>query len=64
MCTIHRQTKYYRLDFLFFNSILADKIVLVSKRKKNDFIFKINNIFFSRKINVIENGINIKKFKK
>ena len=48
----------------FFNSILADKIVLVSKRKKNDFIFKINNIFFSRKINVIENGINIKKFKK
>lgn len=48
----------------FFNSIIADKIVLVSKRNKNDFIYKLNRIFFNKKVNTIENGINIKRFKK
>lgn len=46
------------------NSFMADKIVLVSKRNNEDLIVKINNILFSKKINFIENGINIKKFKK
>ena len=46
----------------FFNSILADKIVLVSKRKM--ILYSKLIIFFFQKINVIENGINIKKFKK
>ena len=48
----------------FFNSILADKIVLVSKRNKKDLMFKLNRIFFTHKIHIIENGINVKKFKK
>ena len=48
----------------FFNSFLADKIVLVSKRSKNDFIYRLNRIFFSKKTKTIENGINVKKFKK
>ena len=48
----------------FFNSFLADKIVLVSKRNKNDFIYKLNRIFFSKKTKNIENVINLKKFKK
>ncbi len=54
------------LDWIgyFFNSIFADKIVLVSKRNQKDFMFKLNSIFFSYKLNTIENGINIKKFKK
>ena len=54
------------LDWIvyFFNSFLADKIVLVSKRNKKDFIYKLNKIFFSKKIKTIENGININKFKK
>ena len=48
----------------FFNSIFSCKIVLVSKRKKNELMYKINKFFFSKKINVIENGINTKRFKK
>jgi len=48
----------------FFNSLLSEKIVLVSKRKKIDFMYKLNNFFFKNKIKVIENGINISKFKK
>lgn len=48
----------------FFNSIFADKIVLVSKRNKDNFIYRLNRIFFIKKVNTIENGINIKKFKK
>jgi hypothetical protein len=48
----------------FFNSIFAYKIVLVSKRNKNDFMFKLNRIFFLQKINIIENGINTSKFKR
>ena len=47
-----------------FNSFLADKIVLVSKRSKKDLMFKLNSIFFYKKVNIIENGINTKKFKK
>jgi len=47
-----------------FNSFLADKIVLVSKRSKNDLMFKLNSIFFCKKVSIIENGINTKKFKK
>ena len=48
----------------FINSILADKIVLVSKRNKKDLMLKLNRIFFCHKFHIIENGINIKKFKK
>ena len=48
----------------FFNSMLSDSIVLVSRRNKNDIMFKLNKIFFSKKIKIIENGINIQKFKK
>ena len=48
----------------FINAILADKVVLVSKRKKTDFINRINNYFFSKKVKIIENGINISKYKK
>jgi hypothetical protein len=54
------------LDWLvyIFNSFFSHKVVLVSKRNKNDFIFILNKIFFSKKVNIIENGINTKKFKK
>lgn len=48
----------------FFNSILSDNVVLVSKRNKKDFIYKLNQFFFKKKIRIIENGINTKKFKK
>lgn len=55
-----------KLDWViyFFNAILSDDVVLVSKRKKEDFMTKINNFFFQNKVNVIENGINTRKFKK
>lgn len=55
-----------KIDWIMYilNSFMADKIVLVSKRNNEDLIVKINNILFSKKINFIENGINIKKFKK
>ena len=54
------------IDWLtyFFNSLLAEKIVLVSKRNKSDFMYIFNNFFFKSKIKVIENGINISKYKK
>lgn len=48
----------------FFNSILSDTIVLVSKRNKSDFMYKLNRIFFSNKLKIIENGINTEKFRK
>ena len=47
-----------------FNSLLSDKVVLVSKRSKDALISKINHFFFSNKVQVIENGINTNKFKK
>jgi hypothetical protein len=46
------------------NSTLSDNTVLVSRRNKNDFMYKLNKIFFSKKIKIIENGINTQKFKK
>ncbi|MAR26569.1 MAG: hypothetical protein CMC50_03985 [Flavobacteriaceae bacterium] len=54
------------IDWLayIFNSFLADKIVLVSKRNKKDLIYKINHFLFSKKVQTIENGINIHKYKK
>ena len=45
-----------------FNSFFCHHIILVSKRNKNDFMYKINNLLFKKKVTVIENGINIKKF--
>ncbi len=45
-----------------FNSFLCQKIVLVSKRDKNEFMYKLNNLLFKNKVSVIENGINIQKF--
>lgn len=47
-----------------FNSFLSDKVVLVSRRNKNDLIFKINHFLFSNKVVTIENGINIHRYKK
>ena len=47
-----------------FNSFFSDKVVLVSKRDKKDFMYKLNKIFFSKKVNTIENGINIRRFRK
>ena len=59
------KTKSIKDWFVYiFNSFLADKIVLVSKRSKKDLMFKLNRIFFYKKVNIIENGINTKKFKK
>ena len=54
------------IDWLtyFLNSLLAEKIVLVSRRKKSDFMYKFNNFLFKTKIKVIENGINVAKYKK
>ena len=54
------------IDWLayIFNSFLADKIVLVSRRNKKDLISKINYFLFSKKVQTIENGININKYKK
>ena len=45
-----------------FNSIFCNNIVLVSKRNKNEFMYKLNNLLFKKKVTVIENGVNIKKF--
>jgi len=62
--TPDRTKNFFRWVNYFINGILCDFIVLVSKRDKNDFMFKLNKIFFSNKINIIENGINTEKFKK
>ena len=64
MYIIH-QTKQKKIkDWLLyiFNSFLCQKIVLVSKRDKNEFMYKLNNLLFKNKVSVIENGINIQKF--
>ena len=54
------------IDWLryFINGMFCHKIVLVSKRKKTDLMHRLNNIFFKKKVNIIENGIDIKKFSK
>lgn len=57
------KTKKIRQWVLYiFNSFFCHNIILVSKRNKNDFKYKINNLLFKKKVTVIENGINIKKF--
>ena len=66
MFIIHPIKQKKKKDWIsyFFNSILSDNIVLVSKRNKKDFIYKLNQFFFKKKLKIIENGINTKKFKK
>ncbi len=49
--------------FFFLNYFLSDKTILVSKRNKSSLIYKIQKAN-PNKIRVIENGINVKKFKK
>ena len=48
----------------FINGIFSSNIVLVSKRSKADFIYKLNIIFFKKKIRTIVNGIDTHKFSK
>jgi hypothetical protein len=48
----------------FINGIFSSYIVLVSKRSKADFMYKLNIIFFKKKIRTIVNGIDTFKFSK
>ena len=47
-----------------FSGFLCDKIVLVSRRKRSDFMFKLNKKLFNKKVVIIQNGINTQKFSK
>lgn len=58
------KTKTFKQYIIYiFNSFLADKTILVSKRQADNFLVKLNN-FFSIKTKVIINGINHKIYKK
>jgi hypothetical protein len=62
--TPDKTKNFFKWINYFINGVLSNFIVLVSRRDKNDFMFKINKIFFSNKTNIIENGINTTKFMK
>lgn len=61
--TPDKTKKIFDWIIYIFNSILSEKIVLVSKRRKSDFMNKLNKFFFKKKVVVIVNGINVDKFK-
>ena len=67
ICFIHHtpdKTKnFIQWIFFFLNYFLSDKTILVSKRNKSSLIYKMQKAN-PKKIRVIENGINVKKFKK
>lgn len=67
LCFIHHtpdKTKnFVQWLFFFLNYLLADKVILVSKRHKSSMIYKFNKLF-KNKASIIENGINVEKFKK
>ena len=67
ICFVHhtpdKTKKFIEWVFFFLNYFLSDKTILVSKRNKSSLIYKIQKIN-PNKIRVIENGINVKKFKK
>ena len=67
ICFVHhtpdKTKRFIEWIFFFLNYFLSDKTVLVSKRHKSSLIHKIQKMN-PKKIKVIENGINVQKFKK
>ena len=67
ICFVHhtpdKTKKFVEWIFFFLNYFLSDKTILVSKRNKSSLIYKMQKMK-PDKIKVIENGINVKKFKK
>lgn len=62
--TPDKTKKIYDWVKYFINGVLCNYLVLVSKRSKDDFIYKLNSIFFQKKTKTIVNGINTNKFSK
>ncbi len=62
--TPDKTKKIYDWIKYFINGVFCNNLVLVSKRSKNDFIYKLNKIFFQKKTKTIVNGINTNKFSK
>jgi len=56
--------KIYDWIKYLINGIFCNDIVLVSKRSKNDFMYKLNKFFFNNKVKIILNGIDTSKFSK
>ena len=44
------------------SNIFSDVTILVARKKKSDFIYKLNNFLFKKKVFIIENGINYFRF--
>ena len=55
--------KYDWLKY-FINGMFSNKIVLVSRRGRADFMYKLNIIFFKKKITTIVNGVDTYKYSK
>lgn len=67
ICFVHHtpdKTKnFIQWVFFFLNFFLSDKTILVSKRHEWSLIYKLQKIY-PKKMKIIENGVNVKKFKK